>query len=252
MVGIDLLLAVLLIGRSRLSLRWPASRHAMALAGLATLAGIALNRYWEARYGPNVKLTLLPGAHALWSAAKALVRTQPQLIAVFGFVNVHPRVPEVLWWLFVAGIVLLALARTRGRGRTALIIALALFVVGPIYLDAAVLANTGFGLQGRHYLPLAALLPLLAFDLLRDRLAADPRRRGAFAVVASTLVVLQIWSWWANSGHWAVGPSGPVWFLGRAVWSPPLGWGTWVALMGAGGVLLLALVWRERLPGRHR
>jgi hypothetical protein len=104
------------------------------------LVGIALNRLWEAAYGPRVTIALT----LAWFGVRAADR----------------------------------------RGRIALAVAVTISFLGPIlHLFAAVIRDTGFGLQGRDYLPIVALLPLLAFELIRH----NPPPRGVaqlFAIVA--------------------------------------------------------------------
>jgi hypothetical protein len=50
---------------------------------------------------------------------------------------------------------------------------------------------------------------------------------------------------YVNAKRYAVGGSGPEWFLGRAAWSPPAGWWTWLAAVLLAGACLLALAVRD-------
>ncbi len=134
------------------------------------------------------------------------------------------------------------------RGRIALAVAVVIAFLGPIYLFAAVIRNTGFGLQGRDYLPIVALLPLLAFELVRRNPPPPRVVARLFAIVASAAAVIQLVAWWVNPRRYAVGSNGPSWFLPHAQWSPPAGWGLWVAVVLA-GVLAIAACGYSALRG---
>jgi Predicted membrane protein (DUF2142) len=243
-VAIDVGLAAMLAGRARIGALLAANRTATLLACACVLAGVALNRYWEALYGPHAALTLVPSLHSLWAAAHDLVRTQPQLIASFGYTDVHPSEVQALWWLLWLALIVAGLRAARGRERRTLALGVAVLVVGPVYLDAAVLRNTGFGLQGRHYLPFAALLPVLAFRVLGPRVSAHPWRAPLFGALVTATSAMQLYAWAFNSHRYAVGSGGPLWFLAIAQWSPPLGWTSWLCFLSIVAVAASGLTWR--------
>jgi hypothetical protein len=92
-------------------------------------------------------------------------------------------------------------------------------------------------------LPVLVAIPLLAGEALyrcRDRVAAG---RLALLAVAIPLAValMQVAAWYVNARRYAVGGSGLGWFLGRAVWTPPAGWWTWLAAAVLAGVFLGAV-----------
>jgi hypothetical protein len=118
---------------------------------------------------------------------------------------------------------------------------MAIAFFGPIYLFAAAICNTGFGLQSRDYLPIVALSPLLAFELVRRKPPPPGVVARLFAIVASTAAAMQLVAW-INSRRYAVGSNGPWWLLSHAQWSPPAGWGLWVAVVLVGAAAIAACV----------
>ena len=118
--------------------------------------------------------------------------------------------------------------------------ALGASVLIPVALFAAVFRPTGYGVQGRYVLPFAIAVPLLAGEIVfrhRDRLEPLNTRRllGWLAAIAA---VVQAIAWFSNARRYAIGVDGSWWFLGRAEWSPPLGWWPWAVLACIGSILL--------------
>jgi len=106
------------------------------------------------------------------------------------------------------------------------------------------------GLQGRHVLPIVALLPIWSGVVVAERL-----QRRAFTVavgVAAVLLPLVVLvGLYLNAKRYAVGlDSGPAWLVGAAQWTPPLGWYPWLVL-AVGGCVLLGVAW-VRVLGRVR
>jgi len=150
----------------------------------------------------------------------------------------------------IAGIVVLALAVARRRERWILVSAIGLSFAVVVALSASLEATTGTDVQGRHVLPFAVVVPLLAGELVyRNRARLALVDLGAlFAWLAAAVAVLQAVAWYANGYRQSVGIDGPRFFLTHAEWTPPLGWLPWALLAFTGAALLAApaLLWQVR------
>jgi predicted membrane protein DUF2142 len=222
------------------------------LAATAVLVGIALNRLWEAAYGPHVTITWLPKLESLQAGRREVQQSLQDLVGRFGYLNVPlPKVVLIAWALLVLMLAWFGVRAADRRGRIAFAVTVAISCFSPIYLFAAVIRNTGFGLQGRDYLPIVALLPLLAFELIRRNPPPPRVVARLFAIVALAAAFMQFIAWWINSRRYAVGSNGPWWFLPHAQWSPPVGWGLWVPIALMGSLTLAACGWSS-LTGINR
>ena len=218
---------------------------AMLMSATVVFAAIAANRYWETTYEPRTTLTLLPSWSNVSIALTQFHRALSDLVGNFGYLT-NPLSPIAVWAWALAAALLAAVAIAVGdlAARVALIGGLVIAFVFPVYFVAASYIYTGFGLQGRHFLPFVVVLPLAAAETLRRRshrlAAARPRQLlGLVAVLAG---VVQFAAWWTNAHRYAVGIGGPTWFLPVAQWSPPGDWVLWMLLAGAAS-LALALCW---------
>jgi hypothetical protein len=239
-VALDVALVVVLAGLGPARSTFRAGGRPALLAAAAVLAGIGLNRLWESAYGPHVTITWLPKLESLLAGRREVQQSLQDLVGHFGYLNVPlPEVVLIAWALLGLMLAWLGIRAADRRGRIALAVAVAIAFLGPIYLFAAVIRNTGFGLQGRDYLPIVALLPLLAFELVRRNQPPPRIMARLFAIVALVAAAMQFVAWWINSRRYAVGSNGPWWFLPHAQWSPPAGWALWVAVMLV-GVLAIA------------
>jgi len=217
--------------------------RAAAFAVLAVLAGVIGNRLWEAAYGPEVTISLAMGRAAVRTAFDQLPQWLEELVGRFGYLEFALPLPLYLGWaLAVAAIVVAAGIGPRLRGRIVLAACVAGLVALPVAQYVLVQRHTGFGLQGRHALPVLVIVPLLAGELLRrhrDWISAQAMRAlvvGSFAVAAIGHLLALYW----NARRSATGVDGPLLFLGDAEWSPPVGWGLWLAVAAAGAACLLA------------
>lgn len=218
------------------------------ISAAVVAAAIAANRYWEMTYEPHTELSLLPAWSNVDVAISQLHRALSDLVGNFGYLT-NPLSPTVVWAWALAAAVLVVVAIAIGdlAARVALIGGLIIAFAFPVYFVAASYIYSGYGLQGRHFLPFVVVLPLAAAETLRrrrHRLApARPRQMlGAVAILAG---VLQFVAWWTNAHRYAVGIGGPTWFLPVAQWSPPGGWVPWMLLAGAAS-LALACCWLPR------
>jgi len=104
-------------------------------------------------------------------------------------------------------------------------------------------------LQGREVLPVIALIPLVAGEIVYRHRASWPQRPAASLLLGGTIAVialLQGYAWW-YSARVAAGQPRAILFYAHAVWSPPLGWLPWVALAALGTVALLGFAATEAL-----
>jgi Predicted membrane protein (DUF2142) len=215
----------------------PVTWAAVAVPGLATLAVGA----WELRYDHPVLL----GPWVSVESVRRFVEHLPQLvqesIGRFGWVDVRPPVAVNLVW-FAAALALVVTALVLGDRRDRIVlVAMLLVALAVSYVTyARVFFPVGAGLQGRHVLPILAVVPVwsgvVVAERLQRRVLGIAVRAGA---VALPLVVLA--GLYLNAMRYAIGlrpDSDPVWFVPDAEWTPPLGWYPWLLLSVAGAVLL--------------
>ena len=229
-----------------------------AAAGLVVLA-VVLNRIWEALYGSHVPIDfgqlragVVAGFHQWW-------RALPELIGKFGYIDVKLPLALPLVWLLALVLVLAAALRGSRRDRLVLGALIAALVVLPPIFYALLTRPTGFGLQGRQLLPAAVALPLLAGEvcyLARERLGARMIRLLSWLVLPAVGIV-QAAAWYTDAKRFAVGSSGPTWFASSASWSPPLGWGVWLAVVLAAllcfaAATVTAAAAQKSPPGRRQ
>jgi hypothetical protein len=239
--------------------------RAAIVAGVAIVAAIVANRVWEARYGPHADVGLSPLRDSLGTGWRQLDGVLLQSVGKFGALQVDlPAFAYVVWGLMAAGLVALAVRAGRRRERVVLAVALAGAAVFPVLFYAAVARHAGIPLQGRHVLPLFAIVALLAGEIAhRGRarrsepaVVADPDPpapdRWLLAGFLLAAAAIQVIAWWENSRRWADGPDGPVWFLRSPAWSPPAGWVPWLALVVLGAATLAAAPWLTRASSRRR
>jgi hypothetical protein len=246
-IALDLAVAVAFVGPRAASALARRGGRPMLASAVAVLVAIALNRYWEATYEPNVVFTPFPGLDVLNAGAQDLQSILGEFIGNFGYLNI-PLSPAVewLWALAATALIVLGVGVGRTAARVAILVAVLIAVAFPIYLFAASLRFTGFALQGRYTLPVAVVIPLVAAEALRRGRVRLPATLPATLTAAAALIAgaVQLIAWWTNAQRYAVGTGGPTWFLGVAQWSPPAGWLVW-ATVAVVASLLLALHWIE-------
>jgi hypothetical protein len=140
----------------------------------------------------------------------------------------------------------------RRADRWSLTFTLASPVLVAYVLHATIFYGAGFGVQGRHLLPMFSIVPILAgvvvVETFQEIDRPDAARRlilGIAAVMAS----LQLLSVLVNARRYAVGSNGPVIFFTDAAWSPHLGWLPWLVLATASSIWL-AVVTIRSTPAR--
>jgi len=219
-----------------------ASLGSIVLGSVATLA-------WDMSHMPAPPDSPQPGR--LLEAVSSLPELLRQSIGVFGWLDTAmPALAYTAWRVML--IALLGLALLVGTRRDRLVLAGLTLAVLAATIGLALVAvfPTGFGTQARYTLPIALAVPLLAGEIVarrHHRLAGlvSGRLPLVFAVTAATVHFV---GWYANGRRHGVGTDGPMWFIGRGEWSPPIGWAAWAVVSGLGAVLLAVAAVRGR-PG---
>ena len=217
-------------------------RPAIAAAAAVVLA-IVVNAVWEARYGPELPTGLTAARLALETGLDDLPYWLEEMVGRFGYLEFDLPLPVYIFWgvaTFTA--VACALRWASTRGKVVLAVCVVALAVLPLTQYILVQRHTGFGLQGRHVLPILVIVPLLAGELLRrnhERFGAR-RVRHLIALAFAGIALVQFTALYWNARRSAVGVDGPFVFLGDAEWSPPIGWGLWLAVAAAGAACLAA------------
>jgi hypothetical protein len=252
-LALALAIAVGWSGPRAFARRWGGGWAPRVTAGVLVLA-VALNRLWEGLYGSRVSLDtselhagLVAGAHEWW-------RALPELVGKFGYINVKlPLIIPIAWFALVLALCATAAVGSGRRERVVLAVVVALGLTMPVVFYAVLIRPTGFGLQGRHVLPFFVAVPLVGGEALRRyRARVPPAWLRCFAITVPVAVaIMQLSAWYVNAKRYAVGASGPEWFLRSAAWSPPDGWWLWfaAAVLAASCLGVLALP-NSRLPAQ--
>ncbi len=220
-------------------------RPMLGLLGALAAALVLYVIYAASAGGPptTVALNRVGDLHA---AINQLRPVFDEAVGTFGSLTVAlPAVARYVWWVLVVGLALAALVRGAPRERVVLIGTAALAVLFPVLFDALVYRHTGFGLQARYVLPVLMMGPLVAGEIIRERAPRTVLGRGPGLFLAAGVTVvalLQLVAWWVNAAA-AAGRSRTSFFPHDAVWSPPLGWGPWLALAVIGCLLLAVGAW---------
>lgn len=214
-----------------------------APAGCVAAAGVAAATAWELLHGSSTTVSIRPIGAAFGSAIDQLPVVFQSAIGRLGSLEVALPWPAYAGWR--AGLVaLLALAFLVGtsRHRWALAAVSAASLAVPMLFFAAVYRHTGFGQQGRHVMPIAVAVPLLAGEVLHRNRARFGRVRPRLLLlwVALPVAVVHFLAWWANARRHAVGTQGPIFFVGRSDWAPVLGWAPHALLALAGAIALVS------------
>jgi hypothetical protein len=219
----------------------------VAAAAVATLA-------WEVVVQPRPRRSLDAAVRGLRGELQELPEVFHQAIGIFGWLDTRmPRIAYGTWKVLLVGLLVAALVVGTRRQRLALT-GLAAGSVAATVAVATLNRATGFGMQARYVLPFVVMVPLAAGEILlanRHRVPAPLVRWLPVAFVAPAAGVHLV-GWYANARRYAVGVPGPWRFVGRAEWSPPLGWWTWLAVTAAAAAaLVLAVLLATRTaPGR--
>jgi Predicted membrane protein (DUF2142) len=153
----------------------------------------------------------------------------PDMIGVFGWFDTYaPIATYVLWFLFVAGLVVAGALQSRRRG-----VLLGCFVVAILVIPALIETShahvDGYTWSGRDLLPFAVGLPILAAASLRARAGSRLQPSGHRIRLLTTVVVAlaalaQFVAFYEALRRYAVGTKGPIFgFLTHPKWHPAIG-----------------------------
>jgi hypothetical protein len=246
----DLALGVALLGvRGLRELRLSLSRSRSSRFAVVALIGAALVYviYGIASGLSHSRFGISPIRHSLHLGVLQLAPVLRDSVGTFGSLTVHlPSVAYWIWWLFVVTLITGAMWLGTRRDRWVLGVVVALGLAFPVLFYAWVYRFIGFGLQGRYVLPTLVLIPLLAGEIIHRRLASRDsfRVRRVIPFAAAVLAGLfQAYAWWFNARNSAGAPN-TIRFYAHATWSPPLGWGPWIASasLGVGALLAFATI----------
>jgi hypothetical protein len=239
--------AIVLLGPRRAWSRLRLGGGAATAAVVAVAAAVAGSTVWEAAFQPHAAVSAAVFRHWAMPSVRELPEVFREHVGLFGPLAVPMNAAAYwVWAAITAAVVVAAIAVGTRRERLALVATLAAVPVVSVVVSAAVVHQTGFGMQGRYISALAVAVPLLAGEVLwrnRDKVSA---RAGAalVAVAGGSASAVQLLAWYSNARRYAVGTDGPRLFIGSAQWSPPAGWWVWlaVAVAGAGLVATAAMV----------
>lgn len=252
-VTFALLMLLLLIRLGpRFFLRLLATRRPALLAsvGVLVLAALAIV-VWERRYDRPSHVGSAVSAAAFGQFTDTSYGLLRSGVALFGWLDTNiPNWFVGLW--VIAFVVLVGTAALLGSraDRWTLVLWAGLVVAVAYFTYATVFYPVGASLQGRHILAVFVLLPVLAGVVVVEKLTAVDAAvtRRMFRIMAVLVPVLQFVSFYLNGRRYAVGSTGPVWFLPDAQWRPPLGWTIWLV---TGTLACGALGWRILSAGRN-
>jgi hypothetical protein len=229
----------------RRRLRHPSPLGVAAVA--AVVIAVMVCVVWQVSVQPRPAEDLTNVGHRLVDSLSQPWRPLRDAVAAYGWNDTPmPSAPYATWLALVSGLVVLSLAVGNARQRLVLLaVAVGNVVIVPALVDAAIGPQLGarFAL-GRWMLPLFVAVPLVAGEVLRERVARLGRAGSAVlcgAVVgiaaAAQLVVIY------TAGHrYAVGIDGRRAFWTASLWQPPGGWWLSILLAFTGAAALLLLV----------
>jgi hypothetical protein len=236
------LLATLALALRPRRIAWPAV--------LVPVAAIVLNRIWEARHGGGIGLYFRSIPATIGRAPHEWWRSSSELIGKFGYLEYQLPVLHVAWFALGFALIAVALYVSDRRGRLLVGALTAFALLFPMLVWLLVVRQSGYGMQGRYVLPVLVAVPLVAGEMLRRH----PARVPGLAIAALPVAVgaLQFIAWYLAARRSAVGVGGPLDFLGSAEWTPPGGWGVWLACAIAGALLIGASATSPRVPSYSR
>lgn len=254
-LGLLALAVLALVGRQpTVSALRRGGRRAAAAAvviGTAVLATVG----WELAMQPRPHRSVGAAMRGLRGEIEELPQIFDQAIGVFGWLDTRmtPLAYDA-WTVLLLAIIVLAVVAGGRRER----LVLCGLVMGCVVATVAVATlnrATGFGVQARYVLPFVTVVPLVSGEILlaNRRRVPDLARRWLPLIFAVPVAGIHVLAWCTNARRYAVGVPGPWAFIGRAEWSPPLGWTTWLVIVAlAAGALVFAVVLSVRSPASPR
>jgi hypothetical protein len=218
---------------------------AFAAAGVILVSTLS-TVLWERSFQPGVDVDGAYFWHEVPATLGSLTRILGDLVGTFGWLDTQmPAAAYFVWAAMLVALVALGMAfAPSGRGRIVLGVVPVLVVMVIVLISAGLLRQNGFEIQGRHVLAFAAVLPLLAAEIVADGARTRRARRlWLLPALGVPALVVQAVGWYSNARRSAVGTAGPVWFVGRSRWSPPGTWSLWAAVVVLGLAAGVVAVW---------
>lgn len=176
-----------------------------------------------------------------------------QMVGNFGVLDTPmPLAAYAGWSVLIGTLTLLALWLGSTRQRLVLL-AMAAGTMVLIALLDAIQKGLGFGVQGRHVLPMWIGFGLLAGEVLvarrEQRSFATLRRLPlAFAVPAGGIQAI---GWYTAARRYSVGLNGPWTIFAGTRWSPLGGWVLWASVVGTAVILGVMAAFDDRYTSRQ-
>jgi hypothetical protein len=254
-IAVAVAIAVALGARRALAIVRRAGPRAWVATGVVIIGVVADQVWWRwVVQTPTSSATLSTYLGNIGGSIAALPGWFHDQIGLLGWVELPvPDAVAITWWCLIVGMLITALVVGTWRQRAVLTLAVVGDLVVTVLLGAVLLADSGLPSQARYMLPLNIIVVMLAGEIVLQ--ARHRQRRWVSAAVGVTAVVAVLGngvSWWANSQRFAVGVDGPVFFPSHPLWSPPLGWTTWIVVMAIGALALIGAVVVAELPNGLR
>jgi len=227
------------------------AKPARIAAAIVVLA-IALSLAWQLQIEPHPILKISVFLRDLipnWGYLRAVAIEE---IGVFGPLDTFlPSWAYSIWGLVLTALMVSALLAGTARQRLVLLGLSLLTLVVTMGFDAVQRA-VGFDAQGRHLLPFVVAIPLAAGEIITQRWEVVRRflTRRISLLLGGTVATMYIFAWYTIARRYSVGLRGPIIFLKRQAWAPPLGWIFWglVACTGAALIAASGIVKRKSNP----
>ena len=254
-VLIDLVLLTGLLGRRRVRELLVARPRRLLLVCLGLLVSVGLFLGYGLSSGAlHSSFSITPFGENLRLGVDQLREVFEQSVGVFGSLTVFlPAGAYWIWWTLVLALLGAALVLGSRRERVVLVFLAALGLLFPALFYAWIYKGTGFSLQGRYVLPILALVPMVAGEVVFGHQQRFLRWVGhrAMAGVVAIMAGFQLLAWWIAASN-AAGEPHTFWFFTHPAWSPPIGWWPWALLAILGSTALLtSAAWqplRRRRP----
>jgi hypothetical protein len=170
-----------------------------------------------------------------------------EYVGVFGALDTALPFRTTELWLGVTAVIILLALWVGTWTERLILVATVLGNLAVIFgLSMLLVVGTTFDVQGRHVLPLAVMVPLLAGAIIARRVERLPaaltrgtRSAWGVATLAGIIGLFQLFAWHWNARRHGVGLAGKFRFFDRAEWIPLGGWWPWATLMVIGVALLL-------------
>jgi len=232
------------LGTQRLTGLVRANRRAMLLTGITLVVAFGLFLAWSLTTGLlHSTFGISPVGASLRAGVHQLRDVLHDAVGLFGSLDVSlpSQAYYWVWWSLVIGLVAAGLRLASRPQRMGFAAVIVLVLAFPVLFYAWVYRHSGFILQARYVMPLLALIPLLAGELVfrsRRRLPTGVIRFVP-SVAISVIASYQLAAWWINARTSAAEPHA-FWFPASPHWSPPGGWAPWLISALLGTLLLIA------------